>query len=154
AVPCACPATGASVPSGDLLPRDLRSPAFPVWSSATAAPYDTDPAELAAALAGQGAGPVRFAEQIEAMYEAGARIFVEAGPGRVLTDLVGEILGDRPHTAVGCDAPGEHGLTRLLHALAELAAAGVPVDPLTLFAGRDAHPMTTAPGPAPGWIVN
>lgn len=154
AVPCACPATGASVPSGDLLPRDLRSPAFPVWSSATAAPYDTDPAELAAALAGQGAGPVRFAEQIEAMYEAGARIFVEAGPGRVLTDLVGEILGDRPHTAVGCDAPGEHGLTRLLHALAELAAAGVAVDPLPLFAGRDAHPMTSASGPAPGWIVN
>src|SRR5690606_40992213 len=82
AVPCAYPAAGASVPSGDLLSRDLRSPAFPVWSSATAAPYDTDPAELAAALAGQDVGPVRFAEQIEAMYEAGARIFVEAGPGR------------------------------------------------------------------------
>ncbi len=42
--------------------------------------------------------------QIEAMYAAGARVFVEAGPGRVLTELVGKILGDRPHVAVACDA--------------------------------------------------
>ncbi|WP_207400217.1 type I polyketide synthase [Actinomadura fibrosa] len=147
----------------DLTGRDLRSPAFPVWSNTTAAPYDADPAELAATLAGQLAAPVRFVEQIEAMYAAGARTFVEAGPGRVLTGLVGAILGDRPHTAVACDAPGEDGLARLLAALAELAAAGVPVDPLPLFAGRDARPLTasgTAAGTAtgragaPGWIVN
>ncbi|MBE1537817.1 type I polyketide synthase [Actinomadura algeriensis] len=138
--------------SGDLRAaltgRDLRSPAFPVWSGATAAPYDTDPADLAATLAGQLAAPVRFAEQIEAMYAAGARTFVEAGPGGVLTGLVGAVLGDRPHTAVGCD--GLHGL---LDALAGLAAAGVPVDPLPLFAGRDARPVD-APAPAPAWFVN
>ncbi|TMQ92251.1 SDR family NAD(P)-dependent oxidoreductase [Actinomadura soli] len=136
-----------------LLRRDLRSPAFPVWANATAAPYDADPAELAATLAGQIAAPVRFVEQIEAMYDAGARTFVEAGPGRVLTGLVGAILGDRPHTAVSCDAPGENGLVRLLHALAELAAAGVPVDPLPLFAGRDARRLSAAPD-VPGWVVN
>ncbi|HEY8482667.1 MAG TPA: SDR family oxidoreductase [Spirillospora sp.] len=132
--------------------RDLRSPAFPVWSNATGAPYDADPAALAATLAGHAAAPVRFAEQIEAMYAAGVRTFVEVGPGQVLTRLVGEVLGDRPHTAVGCDAPGTHGLVRFLNALAELAAAGVPVDPLPLFAGRDARPLTE-PGPAPGWFV-
>ncbi|MGH3244551.1 MAG: acyltransferase domain-containing protein, partial [Spirillospora sp.] len=137
----------------DLLRRDLRSPAFPVWANTTAAPYDADPAELAATLAGQLAAPVRFVEQIEAMYDAGARTFVEAGPGRVLTGLVGAILGDRPHTAVSCDAPGENSLTQLLRALAELAAAGVPVDPLPLFAGRDARPLSAAPG-VPGWVVN
>ncbi|WP_433462933.1 SDR family NAD(P)-dependent oxidoreductase [Spirillospora sp. CA-128828] len=138
----------------DLLGRDLRSPAFPVWSNTTAAPYESDPAELAATLAGQLAAPVRFAEQIEAMYGAGARTFVEAGPGRVLTGLVGRILGDRPHTAVSCDAPGENGVTGLLHALAELAAAGVPVDPLPLFSGRGARPLAGDPAPAPGWLVN
>jgi len=67
------------------------------------------------------------------MYEAGARVFVEAGPGRVLTALVGKILGDRAHTAVACDAQGEPGLRRLMFALAELAAAGVPVDVGKLF---------------------
>ncbi|WP_433473272.1 SDR family NAD(P)-dependent oxidoreductase [Spirillospora sp. CA-142024] len=138
----------------DLLGRDLRSPAFPVWSNTTAAPYESDPAELAATLAGQLAAPVRFVEQIEAMYGAGARTFVEAGPGRVLTGLVGRILGDRPHTAVSCDAPGENGVTGLLHALAELAAAGVPVDPLPLFSGRGARPLAAEPAPAPGWLVN
>ncbi|MCP2335772.1 type I polyketide synthase [Actinomadura rupiterrae] len=134
---------------------DLRSPAFPVWSNTTAAPYDSEPAGLRATLAGQVAAPVRFVEQIEAMYAAGARVFVEAGPGRVLTRLVGEILGDRPHTAVACDAPGEDGIERLLLALAELAVAGVPVDAAALFAGRDARVLSAADPPAvPGWIVN
>ncbi|GAA0257817.1 hypothetical protein GCM10009527_062330 [Actinomadura nitritigenes] len=138
-----------------LTGRDLRSPAFPVWSNTTAAPYDSDPAELAATLAGQIAAPVRFVEQIEAMYEAGARTFVEAGPGRVLTGLARRILGDRPHTAVACDAAEDGSVERLLHALAELAAAGVPVDPLPLFAGRDARVLDPGSVPAaPGWTVN
>ncbi|QKG21055.1 type I polyketide synthase [Actinomadura verrucosospora] len=138
-----------------LTGRDLRSPAFPVWSNTTAAPYDSDPADLAATLAGQIAAPVRFVEQIEAMYEAGARTFVEAGPGRVLTGLTRRILGDRPHTAVACDAADGGSVERLLHALAELAAAGVAVDPLPLFAGRDARVLDPASAPAaPGWIVN
>ncbi|MEU8800074.1 SDR family NAD(P)-dependent oxidoreductase [Spirillospora sp. NPDC048819] len=157
-VPCAFHSPLVAAASADLrtdlLGRDLRSPAFPVWANATAAPYDTDPAELAATLAGQIAAPVRFVEQIEAMYGAGARTFVEAGPGDVLTGLIGKILGDRPHTAVSCDAPGENGLAHFLRTLAGLAAAGVPVDPLPLFAGRDARPLTAAPAAAPGWFVN
>lgn len=157
-VACAFPgpllADASAALRAELLGRDLRSPAFPVWSNATAAPYDADPSELAATLADRLAAPVRFAEQIEAMYAAGARTFVEAGPGRVLTGLVAAILGDRPHTAVSCDAPGGNGLAGLLRALAELAAAGVPVDPLPLFAGRDARPLTAGPAPVPGWIVN
>ncbi|GAA1573701.1 hypothetical protein GCM10009678_65410 [Actinomadura kijaniata] len=160
-IPVACAfhsplVAGAAAPlRAELAARDLRSPAFPVWSNTTAAPYDTDPAELAATLAGQVAAPVRFVEQVEAMYAAGARVFVEAGPGRVLTRLVGEILGDRPHTAVACDAPGERGLERLLTAFAELAAAGVAVDALSLFAGRDARVLTAADAERrPGWIVN
>ncbi|MFG2244199.1 SDR family NAD(P)-dependent oxidoreductase [Spirillospora sp. NPDC048823] len=157
-VPCAFHSPLVAAASADLrtdlLGRDLRSPAFPVWANATAAPYDTDPAGLAATLAGQIAAPVRFVEQIDAMYAAGARTFIEAGPGDVLTGFIGKILGDRPHTAVSCDAPGENGLTHFLRTLAGLAAAGVPVDPLPLFAGRGARPLTAAPAPAPGWLVN
>ncbi|MEV4258678.1 acyltransferase domain-containing protein, partial [Spirillospora sp. NPDC049652] len=148
-------AGAAAALRAELARRDLRSPAFPVWSNTTAAPYDTEPAELRATLAGQVAAPVRFVEQIEAMYAAGARVFVEAGPGRVLTGLVGEILGDRPHTAVACDAPGGDGIGRLLLALAELAVTGVPVDAAALFAGRDARVLSAGHPPAtPGWIVN
>src|SRR5207244_2144898 len=84
---------------------------------------------------------------------AGARVFVEAGPGRVLTGLVSRILGDRPHTAVACDAQGEPGLRRLMLALAELAAAGVPVDVARLFRGRRLTAALEVP-PRPGWIVD
>jgi NADP-dependent 3-hydroxy acid dehydrogenase YdfG len=86
------------------------------------------------------------------MYQAGARTFIEAGPGRVLTGLVGTILGDRPHTAIACDVPGEDGLHRFLSALAELIAAGVPVDPAPLFAGR-AQPVAGTPA-RPAWTVD
>ena len=160
-IPVACAfhsplvAGAAQVLRAELDLRDLRAPAFPVWSNTTAAPYAADIETIRATLAGQVAAPVRFVEQIEAMYAAGARVFVEAGPGRALTRLVGKILGDLPHTAVCCDVPGEapHGLHRLLLALAELAAAGVPVDPAPLLAGRDTR-VVTGTQARPGWVVN
>jgi acyl transferase domain-containing protein/NAD(P)H-dependent flavin oxidoreductase YrpB (nitropropane dioxygenase family)/NAD(P)-dependent dehydrogenase (short-subunit alcohol dehydrogenase family) len=137
--------------------RTIRSPRLPVWSNTTAAPYPAVPAAIRAALAAHVTEPVLFVEQVEAMYAAGARVFVETGPGRVLTQLVGMILANRPHVAVATDIPGEPGLRRLLLALAELAVAGVPVDPARLFHGRDTQPVP-ASGPAlscrPGWLVN
>jgi acyl transferase domain-containing protein/NAD(P)H-dependent flavin oxidoreductase YrpB (nitropropane dioxygenase family)/NAD(P)-dependent dehydrogenase (short-subunit alcohol dehydrogenase family)/acyl carrier protein len=135
--------------------RAVGSPRLPVWSNTTARPYPSQPTAIRATLAAHVAEPVRFVEQIEAMYAAGTRVFVEAGPGRVLTQLVGTILADRPHVAVATDVPGEPGLRRLLLALAELAVAGVPVDPTGLFHGRDAHTMPSAATPhRPGWVVN
>ncbi|OPC84875.1 type I polyketide synthase [Embleya scabrispora] len=132
---------------------DVRPPRIPVWSNGTAARYPDAPADIRALMARQVAEPVRFAEQIEAMYAAGVRIFVEAGPGRALTGMVGAILGDRPHTAVACDVPGEDGLRRLLTALAELAVAGVPVRVAGGLAGR-VRPEDVAPGPRPAWTVD
>ena len=141
----------------ELEGRTVRSPRLPVWSNTTAAPHPAEPATIRAALAAHVAEPVRFVEQVEAMYAAGARVFVETGPGRVLTQSVGMILAGRPHVALATDVPGEPGLRRLLLALAELAVAGVPVDPAGLFRGRDAQPVS-ASGSAlprrPGWLVN
>ncbi|HEX8804600.1 MAG TPA: beta-ketoacyl synthase N-terminal-like domain-containing protein, partial [Acidimicrobiales bacterium] len=133
----------------------VAAPRFPVWSNTTAAPYEDDPAAIRRRLAGQVSAPVAFRRQVEAMYEAGARVFVEAGPGRVLGQLVDRILGDRPHTTVVCDAAGEHGVRRFLLALAELAAAGLPVEPDVLFDGRDAEVVdpTSVPEPAP-YLLN
>jgi acyl transferase domain-containing protein/NAD(P)H-dependent flavin oxidoreductase YrpB (nitropropane dioxygenase family)/NAD(P)-dependent dehydrogenase (short-subunit alcohol dehydrogenase family) len=126
--------TGAVDAFADVLARySPAPPAFPVWSNMDALPYGS---EVRGTLAAQLGSGVRFVEQVEAMYEAGARVFVEAGPGGVLTSFVRKILGDRPVTAVSCDSPGEDGIPVLLRALAELAAAGVPVDTVPLFAGR------------------
>ncbi|MGH3786766.1 MAG: SDR family NAD(P)-dependent oxidoreductase [Pseudonocardiaceae bacterium] len=160
-IPVACAfhspvvAGATSILATELHRRSVGSPQLPVWSNTTAALYPADPAAVRKTLATHVAEPVRFVEQIEAMYAAGVRIFVESGPGRVLTQLVGTILHDRPHLAVATDVPGEPGLRRLLLALAELAVAGVPVDPAALFHGRDAQTVSTSTIPRrPGWVVN
>ncbi|MDT7790412.1 MAG: hypothetical protein QOF58_8831 [Pseudonocardiales bacterium] len=117
--------------------------AFPVWSNVSAEPHT----DVRAGLAAQLAGRVRFVDQIESMYEAGARIFVEAGPGGVLSSLVRKTLGDRPHQALRCD---DH--VTFLRTLAELAVAGVEVDAAPLFEDR-AEPAAVVP-PRPGWYVD
>ncbi|MFK0044001.1 SDR family NAD(P)-dependent oxidoreductase [Streptomyces sp. NPDC090741] len=127
--------------------------AVPVWSNTTAAPYPADADAVRVLLSRQVAEPVRFVEQVEAMYAAGVRTFVEAGPGKVLSGLVGRILAGRPHTVVPLDVPGEHGLARLVTALAELAAAGVPITPEPLFRGRTTRLPDRAPR-RPGWLVD
>ncbi len=139
--------------AAELAATEVTAPALPVWSGATARPYAREASAVRDTLAGQVAAPVRFVAQIEDMYAAGVRTFVEAGPGRVLTGLVGQILGERAHTALALDVPGESGLARLPHVLARLAAAGVPVDPEALFRGR-AQLLPDAPPRRPGWLVN
>ncbi|MET9450823.1 SDR family NAD(P)-dependent oxidoreductase [Streptomyces cinerochromogenes] len=138
-----------------LAEKPVRAPEFPVWANRTATPYPPDPDAVRAGLAAQIGAPVAFAAQIEAMYEAGARIFVEAGPGTVLTRLVGRILGDRPHRTVACEPRADSGLAGWLDALARLAVAGQPVRTAWLFRGRDAVDALRTPAPKrPGWTVD
>lgn len=135
----------------------FAAPRLPVWSNAEVTPYPADAAGIRRRIAEHVARPVRFDEEIEAMHDAGARLFVEVGPGRVLTGLVGKILAGRAHVAVSTDAAGEPGLVSLLHALATLAVHGVTVDVAPLFAGRaQACDLSVPPKPAPStlWLVN
>ncbi|MGV9942349.1 SDR family oxidoreductase [Streptomyces sp. NPDC003401] len=138
-----------------LAARPVHAPEFPVWSNRTAAPYAADADAVRAELAAQIGAPVSFVDQIESMYEAGARVFVEAGPGSVLTRLVGQILGERPHTAVACEPRPGGGLRDWLDALARLAVAGLAVRTGRLLRGRDAVDALRAPAPRiPGWTVD
>ncbi|WP_064442378.1 type I polyketide synthase [Hoyosella altamirensis] len=128
---------------------------MPVYSNTTAAVYPNDSAAVRKGLAAQISAPVRFREQIGAMYDAGARVFIEVGPGHVLTKLTRSILGDKPHTAIPLDDGTSTGLTALLTAFATMAAAGVDLRTKWLFDGRDA----IAPDPnvtikRPGWTVD
>ncbi len=108
-----------------------ESPDRPVYSNLDAAPHPADPAAIAGRLGDHLAGPVRFADMIEAMHRDGARVFVEVGPGSILTPLIDAILKDRPHLAVACDAPGSSGVAGWLRAIARLVAAGLPLGPRT-----------------------
>jgi len=107
---------------------------LPVYANSEAAPYPAEAEQMRPLLANQIARPVLFAQQVEAMYEAGARTFVEVGPGSVLTALVGQCLGRRPHLAVSTDRKGQHGVKCLLSALGRLAASGVEMDFAPLWA--------------------
>jgi acyl transferase domain-containing protein/NAD(P)H-dependent flavin oxidoreductase YrpB (nitropropane dioxygenase family)/NADP-dependent 3-hydroxy acid dehydrogenase YdfG len=153
-IPVACAfhsplVAGAQVTLGArLAATEIEAPRQTVYSNATAAPYPRDAAEVRRMLAEHVAQPVRFVEQIEAMYAAGARIFVEVGPGRVLTGLAGKILGQRPHLAIACDQAGEPGIKQLLSALAELATSGVAIDVAPLYAGREARSFDLENPPA------
>ncbi len=126
----------------------------PVFANTTAAPYPAEPQAMAALLTQHLTAPVRFQEQIEAMYAAGARLFIEVGPNGVLTGLVNQILAGRPFLAVPSDliphptlSPrgGEGrvrgGLTQLLHLLASLLVHKVPVQLAPLFQGRELQPL-------------
>jgi len=134
----------------------LSPPSLPVWSNTTARAYPEDVDALAELLAHQVASPVRFREQVENMYASGARVFVEAGPGRVLTGLVSKILGDRPHTAVCCDVPGESALRSFVRALGQLSVLDLPISTEALFRGRDARRIDagTARKTRPHYRVN
>ncbi|MBM3137570.1 MAG: acyltransferase domain-containing protein, partial [Chloroflexi bacterium] len=71
-----------------------------VFSNSTAQPYPADSAEAVQLLNDHILNPVLFQEEIENIYSAGARIFVEIGPKNVLTNLVKDILGDKPHEII------------------------------------------------------
>jgi acyl transferase domain-containing protein/NAD(P)H-dependent flavin oxidoreductase YrpB (nitropropane dioxygenase family)/NAD(P)-dependent dehydrogenase (short-subunit alcohol dehydrogenase family) len=141
----------------------LKPPRYPVFSNTTAAVYPDKPEAVRALLSDHLVSPVRFHEQILAMYQQGARVFVEVGPQAVLTGLVGQILSNRPHVAVASDMKGRPGLVQLAHLLGQLLMAGLPIDLRRLYAGRSRRRVdpanfveqTRAPKPTPSaWVVN
>jgi NAD(P)-dependent dehydrogenase (short-subunit alcohol dehydrogenase family)/malonyl CoA-acyl carrier protein transacylase len=142
---------------------DWRPPTVPVYSNLTAAPHSTDPAQIIEQLAQHVTSPVRFSDEIEAMYAAGARMFVEVGPQGVLTGLVKQILGDRSYVALATDLKGRPGVVQLAHTLAQMLIHGAPLDAKVWFDQRVTTPFDLAdlekqsletPRAASTWMVN
>jgi acyl transferase domain-containing protein/NAD(P)-dependent dehydrogenase (short-subunit alcohol dehydrogenase family) len=121
----------------------FRATQNPVYSNTTATPYPAEPSGMVDLLARHLVSPVRFRDEIEAMYAAGARTFIEVGPQGVLTGLVGQILADRPHLAIASDLKGRPGLVQLQHLLAQLLVWGVPVRLERFYDGRGLRLLET-----------
>lgn len=168
-IPVACAfhsplVAAAGEPFGRALASYIfKAPQTPVYANTTAAPYPTDPNAVVNLLRQHLASPVRFREEIESMYAAGARVFVEVGPQSVLTGLVGQTLADRPHLAVASDLKGRPDLVQLQHLLGQLLVWGVHVQLERLHDGRDSRRLDLAnlerdcaplkPSPST-WLVN
>ncbi len=119
-------------------------PALPVYSNTTAAPHPEEPDAVRHLLARHTSEPVLFEQEVRRLHADGARIFIEVGPGTVLTSLVSRILAGEPVTALALDAPGRDGWTQLGHVLARLAVLGLPVELAAWFQGRGLAPVTVA----------
>ena len=104
---------------------EFSTPEVSVYANSEAAPYPSDAASMRKVLSGQIASPVRFVEQIEAMYEQGVRTFIEVGPHSVLSGLGGRILKSKKDAKfVYLNRRGKPGLASFNDGLAQLVAAG------------------------------
>ena len=140
---------GAMASAGEALAVELAKvqfhhPKIPIFSNTTANRYPEEPSEIRALLARHIAEPLRFVDEIEQLYEAGARVFIEAGPGLVLSGLVDRILGGRPHTTLGLDVSERPGWLQLAHLLAQGFALGLPVNLEPWFERRGLVAMNLA----------
>jgi acyl transferase domain-containing protein len=79
---------------------NFQAPKIPVFSNVTGKSYPVDPANIQRTLEGHLASSVLFKQEIENIYNAGGRVFVEFGPKRILSNLVKDTLGDKPHITV------------------------------------------------------
>ena len=78
----------------------FHQPKGKVYSNTSAQPYPAEAESAAQVLSDHILNSVRFQEEIENIYEDGGRVFIEIGPKNVLSNLVKDILGDKPHEIV------------------------------------------------------
>ncbi|MGD1875268.1 MAG: beta-ketoacyl synthase N-terminal-like domain-containing protein [Mastigocoleus sp.] len=82
----------------------FNRPKIPVFCNVTADVYPTEPEQIRNTLKDHILNPVLFKQEIENIYRHGGHIFVEFGSKRVLTKLVKNILGDKPHLAIALNS--------------------------------------------------
>ena len=90
-------------PAGDSLAKilatmNLRPPVIPIVTNVTGEFYPMGPGvvpEMINYLGRQVSSPVQFIKGLNTLYDAGARVFVEMGPKRILYGFVEDVLGQR-----------------------------------------------------------
>ncbi len=103
------------------------------YSAADYAPAPLEQETIARNIARVSCKVVDFPRLINRVYEDGARVFVELGPGATCARWVSDTLGDREHLAVSIDNLRGDDYTTLLKMLARLAAHHVPLDLSPLY---------------------
>ena len=140
----------------------MQQAEFPVYSNTTADVHSDDLDTMRRTLGEHLAAPVEFVAEVNAMYDAGARIFVGLGPKNIQISLIDQILEGRPHQVIRID-DHDGGLKGLLRALGELLTEGVAIDIAELFKDRDCRTIDLTqptamsrkqPVPKHAWLLN
>ncbi|OQY47348.1 MAG: hypothetical protein B6242_05230 [Anaerolineaceae bacterium 4572_78] len=106
----------------------FSSPKIAVYSNSTGGRYSNSPVTIKQTLADHILKPVLFKKQIENIYQAGGYFFVEFGPRSILTNLVKEILKDKPHIALSLNASRrKNSDLQLRTAVVQLRVMGFPL---------------------------
>jgi acyl transferase domain-containing protein len=102
---------------------------IPVYSNTTGEPYPSSIPDIKETLTGHMLKPVLFRREIENIYAAGGYFFIEFGPRRILTNLVSNILDDKPHQAIALNGSRNKSSDRQLgEAVVQLRVAGLPLE--------------------------
>jgi acyl transferase domain-containing protein/NAD(P)H-dependent flavin oxidoreductase YrpB (nitropropane dioxygenase family)/NAD(P)-dependent dehydrogenase (short-subunit alcohol dehydrogenase family) len=126
----------------DVLDRiDVKTPATPVFSNTIGKRFPDEPQAIKTLLGRHLVEPLRFVDEIQELYDEGARVFVECGPGVVLSRLTDNILGKRPHATLSLDVAGRPGWQQLAHVLAQCVTLGLPVNLDIWFRNRGLAPV-------------
>jgi acyl transferase domain-containing protein/acyl carrier protein len=115
---------------------EFHTPKLPVYSNTTGGRHSQDPDDIRQLLARHFDEPVLWEQEVRQLYRDGAQVFLEVGPGKVLSGLVSRILQGEPVTTLAIDAPGREGFTQLAHVLGQLLVLGLPVEMGAWYGGR------------------
>ncbi|WP_172380340.1 type I polyketide synthase [Vibrio sp. Vb339] len=126
----------------------FSAPTLPLYSNATGKLHSKDAKAIKKAFKQHMLQSVRFSEQIEAMYQAGARVFVEFGPKNILQKLVEKTLADKNeelHVISINPSPKGDSDQQLRLAAVQLCVAGVSLDNIDPYQADIAEPAKASP---------
>jgi len=109
------------------------------YSCAWGKAYDVTSESAADSILVQAQHGFDFTKTIQQAYADGIGIFIEMGPRASCTRMIQQILHDQPHLAVAATRGDGNEYESLLRMLADLMAAGVPLDLEPLY-GRSSYP--------------
>ena len=129
--------------SAAIAATEFREPTLAVYSNGSGARYPDGVEAMRAQLDAHLLSSVEFVTEVQALYDAGVRVFLELGPKSICSNMVAATLAGRDARSVSLDGQGG-GLRGLLSGLADLIAAGVDFEVSRLFEGRPVDALSPA----------
>ncbi|HWE24285.1 MAG TPA: acyltransferase domain-containing protein, partial [Myxococcales bacterium] len=135
----------------------VSAPRLPVISGVTAAPYPDQADAIRRIWVDHATARLDFAGALRCAAELGGRIWLNLGAGTTLSAFAKATVPPEHRIAqLGLASREDDGLAGFANAIGLLWTAGVSLEPLALFEGRDAQLVTLPPTPIqtqPYWLI-